>query len=86
MDRPIQVGDLVQVVKSCCDRHTRSPVFVVSKIFPAGDEECLFCDHKFKRVIEAGDEEGWSYPLEWLKRIPPLEELEGVEREAKVPA
>jgi hypothetical protein len=80
-ERPIQVGDLVQVVRSCCDRAPcYGDIFTVGAIRESFTQ-CSFC-RSANRGLHGGTRiEGNSgvggVPLEWLKRFPPLEELEG---------
>ena len=84
MDRPIQVGDLVQVVRW---PHPCTHGAVSGKTFPwifrvkrirAISPKCPNCNQQ----IEPGSSSAYysidnAIPLPWLKRIPPLSELEG---------
>lgn len=88
-DRPIQVGDLVAVVKSCCPRVAMPSVFKVGQIGTFGFKvPCPFCLSEIDESIPIAqiDGEAKGRPIAWLKRIPPLEELEGVKTADKVPA
>src|SRR5689334_9021055 len=78
-DRPISVGDLVQVVRPtpCCGQFSgRYPFFRVGGI-KSGYWECAICGEY--RTANAAQVEGVAYyaDLHRLKRIPPLSELEG---------
>ena len=84
MTRPIQVGDLVIIVRghSCTMERYRGAIFRVAKIVPAtgGGWRCVHCKLNDQWGPEPGaywKEKGGSAPLSWLKRIPPLDELEG---------
>lgn len=79
-ERPIQVGDLVQVVGTVCCDIALGTVFRVGDIEPSGARfQCVACG------TLCPDEplaiEGWGHDkssglLSCLKRIPPLDELE----------
>ena len=96
MDKPISVGDLVQVVRprlracKCADGQaglTLGRVFVVSAIRDNGTK-CADCNVDLgTHRLAYGAGEG-VYELERLKRIPPLSELETARTEEtlKVPA
>ena len=77
-DRPIQVGDLVQVVRplGCCPSISIGWIFIVQKI-ETYTVHCQVCKTVFKEgpLAYSGD---YYIPLWRLKRIPPLLELEGV--------
>ena len=77
MEKPISVGDLVMVVKSCCDdADALGEIFLVAGIREKGTR----CRHCFQRnnCAHAGSIFNFTagVPLSWLKRIPPLSELE----------
>jgi len=80
MDKPIAVGDLVQVVRGCCAVRL-GKVWTVEKIVNLGNFTNTACD--FCGAPQFGLAAGnWTVnegaPLSFLKRIPPLSELEGV--------
>ena len=88
-DRPIQPGDLVQVVRDCCGAHLGFTFTVRSIHPPRIDGHYWFCDQcggKYTgTVAENGDVHApielkppavVFAPLPWLKRIPPLSEFE----------
>lgn len=78
MDRPIQVGDLVQIVRwpHKCTPQSGWPRLGTPFVVEAIDTCCCgICGER--TGIGAGNGLGRGAPLSWLKRIPPLEELEG---------
>lgn len=84
MNKPIAVGDLVVVVgkRPCCPPgKALGRVFTVSAFYPKW--ACLACKREYVEV-SAIVEGFWSaYPLQMLKRIPPLSELESERTEEK---
>jgi hypothetical protein len=82
MDKPISVGDLVMVVRDCCGQYL-GLTFRVEKVWtPSQGVICTECRVDFGSisVAETGMPKGipaGRLPLSWLKRIPPLSELEG---------
>lgn len=86
-DRPIQVGDLVQVIRSshvCGEAHL-GRIFAVEKMpMPNPGVECLICGAK-NVALRNTPVVGFSckpgklgyMPASWVRRIPPLDELEG---------
>ncbi len=88
-DKPIQVGDLVQVVRLCCDAYlaSRSPIFNVAEINTELLGRCAGCKAALPSGSLANRKSGtWGIPISWLKRIPPLSELDEVIREEGVKA
>lgn len=89
-ERPIQVGDLVQVIKAqpCCGSiGTVGQVFVVKNIRQprGGGSSCSYCFAvSFKGLFAEGKQDGSLTHLSRLKRIPPLDELEGQKTEEKL--
>lgn len=79
-DKPIAVGDLVQVVRTCCNEFLKGPwIFQVAEI---ASEPEAFCSQCSKDVPGGAQARGLTghrvgVPLPWLRRIPPLSELEG---------
>lgn len=93
MSEPIKVGDLVQVVRSCCAKRVHPTVFVVGKIIADdfhkwGQAFCLDCGTLMPSVAFAHprDDVKVAQPITWLKRIPPLSELGDVETKEEQPA
>ena len=86
--RAIQVGDLVQVVKvrDCCPERTAwGLIFRVAEI--TGTEglwRCCYCDKIEGKQPAAWDSNGGGAELYRLKRIPPLEELEGTKTDEPI--
>ena len=79
MDRPIQVGDLVQVVRwPCCDKHLGKTTDVVG-FYTIEGGGAMCCGSMNYPVGAAGAilKGQFFAPISWLKRIPPLDELEG---------
>ena len=78
MTRPIQVGDLVWVLHGCCSDNKIGHILTVIEIY-LGSAHCYDCDKDFTGPIGILGKRGyarWGRPLSWLKRIPPLDELE----------
>jgi hypothetical protein len=86
-ERPIQVGDLVQVVRDCCG-HWLGSVFTVGSFTNAVKVECNFCPPGYPTqtvvAIRSGRARMYCCPLPWLKRIPPLSELEGEKKDEQL--
>ena len=78
-DRPIAVGDLVQVVRPtpCCGNETALGITyrVVSKN-SAWRYACIYCGASLEGDV-ADKMLGFGALVSRLKRIPPLDELEG---------
>lgn len=92
MDEPIKVGDLVAIVRCCCtgylDGHS---VFVVARIemLPLAVTPffCSICDSEIQsEPFATEDPATYGCPVSWLKRIPPLDELEGEQRREEITA
>lgn len=76
-DRPIAVGDLVCIVGACCD--PKNVVGFVERVvgLRSTKTNCGGCGQSYFGVhawFEGGNH--WGFPAVWLKRIPPLDELE----------
>lgn len=73
-DRPIQVGDLVVVVGSCCSSHL-GYVFKVETLFAGQTFKCSGgsggCGRRQYDTVCAGIRNKIAVPMKWLKRIPP---------------
>jgi hypothetical protein len=78
MDKPISVGDLVVVARQHCCSAYLGKVMTVHAIvsMPAG-YHCTQCSASIGRAIAADGGNSYTFPMAWLKRIPPLSELEG---------
>lgn len=89
-DRPIQVGDLVQIIISCCNFRIGN-IFHVQEITTPHKKgklwvECDICRKKVSLLhgVVALEDQATPWPISWLKRIPPLDELEGERTEEKL--
>lgn len=94
-DRPIQIGDLVMVVRSCCQRMEIGYIFKVSALAEFnpywGCPHCKSTGKDIKVIADARfgiNRDCTHAPLSWLKRIPPLSEMEGqrAQEDIKEPA
>ena len=88
IERAIQVGDLTVRVRSCCGIY----IGTVRRVEGFGvkyDTWCKGCGKRTERQVSAyfeGDEPPSASPIEYLKRIPPLSELESTDETQKEPA
>jgi hypothetical protein len=88
VSEPIKVGDLVVVVKACCDMMVKHKnfgrVFTVTG-FNTGRLKCHHCAFRVPNATwaEFGLYEAY---LPWLKRIPPLSELDDVKNTEELTA
>jgi hypothetical protein len=79
MSEPIKAGDLVVVVRWPCCSGEVGWIFSVKELRTSSDGWCLRCGSKTGHTgaqLKASDGLG-LVPVAWLKRIPPLSELEG---------
>lgn len=85
-DRPIQVGDLVQVVlpTPCCGKLGKlyGTMFTVSG-FRTSYGRCAQCNLPGPRLVAEGHSNR-TFSVVRLKRIPPLSELEGERTQEKL--
>ena len=91
MDKPISVGDLVVVVrpcKACGDTRWLGDTFRVSEFFTSREPSLCCGEESAGEVYACAEGEDEGMPLRELKRIPPLDELEGqrTEENLKEPA
>jgi hypothetical protein len=94
MSEPIKVGDLVAVKKACCIAMMAHPIFTVGgfESFQGWRIVCRSClqtfpDASFATVAGARNSEGeFHVPISWLKRIPPLSELDDVKHDEEITA
>lgn len=79
MSEPIKPGDLVRIVRSCCPRFVQGPaIFELRSIVNLGVTKCMFCDAIIPEGAEGtGEFHRIGVPMPWLRKVPPLEELEG---------
>lgn len=92
-DKPISVGDLVMMVRGhecVLARAGGRPFVVTALVHPwGGGWHCGIC-HKDSagpnEIGAAGLGRGDGIPISWLKRIPPLDELESEKRDEEITA
>lgn len=83
----IKVGDLVVVVRRAdCGCGTWMGYVGTVALFQGGTAKCVECRKVLGPYMSAKLTNGWWFAVHRLKRIPPLEELEGEKREEKEPA
>jgi hypothetical protein len=87
MSEPIKVGDVVMQVHSCCGAYL-GRIFMVEHIRPGPGSiywfVCGKCTAPRFQPVYAFTYGIAAAPLAWLKRIPPLSELEGVKTEEDI--
>jgi hypothetical protein len=90
VSKPISVGDLVVIVKAHCDDSARDWLGrfrTVSAIHSGSNSKCAYCDrHVNHGGLIACFTEGRHHPIDYLKRIPPLSELEGEKHKEELTA
>jgi len=91
MDRPLEVGDLVQVAYTtrCCHHETgyEGYIFTITAIIDYGPAQCKWCpDIKNPVPSAAGISGNLVLDIDTLKRISPLSELESVKQTEEIPA
>ena len=87
MSERIEVGDLVAVVRVCCSNSKAlGLVRTVTGFLDGSVSACSVCHTAPSRGtpaatlgIDPADGRIWLVPLSWLKKIPPLKELERIE-------
>ena len=77
MSEQIKVGDLVVIVNYCCSDIDLGKILTVTGFTKAA---CPMCGAKCDSCAFLGGY--WAPPLSWLRRIPPLSELESTQEEA----
>ena len=90
MSEPIKVGDLVYVARDCCGAWVGWTFFVVQLHAP----QLSLCPHcHYKNVHTLAENPSWDCPgqlcyapVEWLRRIPPLSELESEQHKEEIEA
>lgn len=91
MDKPISVGDLVTVVRWPCCNGDLGYTFRVAAVETLGAQGwCSHCGDQSGchqgMPLKAVDHNGCIYPMPWLKRIPPLDELDDVKHDEEITA
>ena len=87
MSKEIRVGDLVQVVRwPCCGARVGHVDEVMDLDSYKLASTCMYCGRVDKHPVLpiVITRRGWIWPLEWVKRIPPLSELEGQRTEEEL--
>ena len=87
MEKPIAVGDLVQIVKPmlCCGRLSNQDIIFQVSDIQLVHGKCTQCGFKTLNGIGAyGKSGGLPTDVRRLKRIPPLEELESTKTDEPV--
>lgn len=86
----IKVGDLVMVIGDCCGAKALGKIFIVESIHHAHKYCCRHCSFSLinGELLAFSTVNGRSgyWPLNWLRRIPPLSELEPAETKEELPA
>ena len=86
-DRPIQIGDWVVVVRwGPCGCGLGVTGIVERILLPDNLRRCAECKTPSSGLYTPCWFGNWQAPLEWLKRIPPLDELEDVKRDEEISA
>lgn len=89
MSEPIKAGDLVQVVRPCCSHQLDQTIFVVGEVVPSPCIAfCRGCGHEAPAgtLVARVEESAIGKELAWLKRIPPLSELEDEKQREEIEA
>lgn len=87
-DKPIAAGDLVRVVKWPCCGAGLGLYGVVEKIESPGSNQQCVCNGccRLHPPMTCALCDGGYFPLEWLKRVPPISEPETVTAEEEIAA
>jgi hypothetical protein len=87
-DKPISVGDLAVVLKTHCDSNPNLGRIVTVDSIVTHWIRCIQCRKNSvfegRIAIYCVRGERFGSPLPWLKRIPPLDELENIDVEDKL--
>ena len=90
MSEPIKVGDLVVIIRWSCCGYRVGQIFRVHTILTQRSFKCLHCHSNEGgnnlTVAWDGIFAGIGARLDWLKRIPPLSELEGEKSDEEITA
>ena len=85
MSDKIEVGDLVVVVRWPCCKEWLGKIFRVGRINQEPPTFCTKCKALHGSVYAAIERsDTFASPITWLRKIPPLAELESVERETEL--
>lgn len=88
MSEPIKRGDLVMVIRDCCGRYLGDTFTVAESRVGFGNVYCDFCRtyHPYGTLFFRRNGTRRGYPVDWLKRIPPLFELDDVKQDEEIHA
>lgn len=89
MREPIKAGDFVVIIQGCCDRAMEGVVGLhatVLRFFDDPGHLCCFCNSPIPTKRAELDHAEWNSPVPWLKRVPPLSEMEGEKRDEEITA
>lgn len=87
MSEPIKAGDLVAVVRDCCGKYLGEHFHAAP--LPSGytgDAYCEACKATVSGPYWGLQGYKGGRPASWLKRIPPLDELEGEKHDEEITA
>lgn len=90
-DKPISVGDLVQVIGSHCGKSGALGIIRTVEGFKSSSCRCTGCGFVVNEELVAVLEgpapwSKWHIPVRYLKRIPPLDELESEKNKEELTA
>ena len=80
----IKVGDLVQIVRVHCGDIGLGEIYCVEVIRESIFGNCVGCGASIEGLCAGGGP--YLAPLSWLRRIPPMSELESTEHKEETPA
>jgi hypothetical protein len=89
MSEPIKAGDFVVVIYGCCEQSRACALGLhatVLHVFSNPDRLCIFCNAPTPDLRAELDHQRWNAPVSWLKRIPPIEELDDVKQDEEITA
>ena len=91
MSEPIKEGDMVQVVRTCCSPSFAEGGGYIYRVsaMQTDDHKCASCGQTYRgayanSVGTFGPTHCDRAPLPWLKRIPPLNELESAQQKEDI--
>lgn len=88
MKTELSVGDLAIVVRACSCKY-RDPdlgrIYAVQSLFPSCLMYCTHCEAPYTSACWVRMDDR-TFPIEWLRRIPPARELKEEERDVELVA